>query len=117
MQQMRKTRTKEKGESMTEIGRICIKIAGRDAGKKCVIIDKTEKGFVIIAGETRKRKCNIKHLEPTNKKIDIKKGATKEEVKEALKKIGITLKETKPKTKKEKPTKKKKIKKKTEQKK
>ena len=60
---------------MMEIGRVCIKIAGRDAGKKCVIVDLLDNNFVLIDGETRRRKCNIAHLEPTKEKLDLEKGA------------------------------------------
>ena len=35
---------------MFEIGRLCVKIAGRDAGNKCVIVDVIDKNFVMIDG-------------------------------------------------------------------
>ena len=55
-----------------EKGRICVKIAGREAGKKCVIVDVVDKNFVVVIGDgVRKRRCNIKHLEPLDKKIEI----------------------------------------------
>ena len=47
---------------MIEIGRLCVKIAGRDAGKKCVVVDVVNDNTVLIDGETRRRNCNIKHL-------------------------------------------------------
>ena len=72
---------------MVDIGRVCVKIAGRDAGKKCVIVDVLGKEMVMIDGETRRRKCNIAHIEPLDKKVDIKKGASHEEVLAALKSI------------------------------
>lgn len=81
---------------MIEIGRLCVKIAGRDAGKKCIIIDILEGQYVLIDGETRRRKCNLAHLEPLGEKIEIKKGASHDEVKTALKKLKIETKETKP---------------------
>lgn len=84
---------------MISIGRICVKIAGRDAGKRCVIVDILDGPFVLIDGETRRRKCNIMHLEPLEQKIDIKKGASHEEVKDIFTKMGITVLETKPKAK------------------
>ena len=49
-----------------EIGRICVKTAGRDASKKCVIIDLLDDKYVLIDGETRRRKCNIIHIEPSH---------------------------------------------------
>ncbi len=72
-----------------EVGRLCVKIAGRDAGKECLIIDVTDKNFVIVDGNTRRKKCNIDHLELLPQKADIKKGAAHEDVLAALKALGI----------------------------
>ncbi len=82
---------------MFEIGRLCIKIAGRDAGKKCVVIEILDKNSVLIDGETRRRKSNINHLEPLEQKLELKKGATHEEVTKAFEKLGLTARKTKPK--------------------
>ena len=73
-----------------EVGRICVKTVGREAGKKCVIVDVVDKNFVLITGPKtvsgiKRRRANINHLEPTQEKIDINRGATDEEVTEALK--------------------------------
>lgn len=84
---------------MIEPGRLCIKIAGRDAGKKCVIVEILDDKFVTIDGETRRRKCNIMHLELLDEKIDIKKGASHSDVSAAFTKIGLKARETKPKEK------------------
>jgi large subunit ribosomal protein L14e len=88
---------------MIEVGRLCIKIAGRDAGKKCVIVEVLDEKFVMIDGETRRRKCNQMHLETLEEKIDIKKGASHADVAAAFKKLGLTARETKPKAKKVRP--------------
>lgn len=90
---------------MIEIGRLCVKIAGRDAGKKCVIVDVINDIYVLIDGETRRRKCNVLHLEPLEQKIDIKKGASHGEVSSVLKESGIETRHTKPKQKTERPKK------------
>jgi large subunit ribosomal protein L14e len=58
---------------MYQIGRLCVKLAGRDARKKCVIIDVLDNNFVMIDGQTRRKKCNIRHLEPLDKVLKIKK--------------------------------------------
>jgi large subunit ribosomal protein L14e len=76
-----------------EVGRICVKIVGREAGKKCVVVDLVDKNFVLITGpkklsDIKRRRANINHLEPTREKIDINRGATDEEVTEALKAAG-----------------------------
>lgn len=82
---------------MFEVGRVCVKIAGRDAGRKAVIIDTVDKNYVVIDGQTRRRKCNIDHLEPLEQKIDVSKGASHEQVVEAFGKIGVEIVTTKPK--------------------
>lgn len=56
-----------------EVGRICIKLAGREAGEKCVIIEVIDDKFVEIVGINMKnRRCNVKHLEPTEATMEIK---------------------------------------------
>jgi len=72
-----------------EVGRICVKISGREAGKRCVVVDVVDKNFVLATGPpkvsgVKRRRVNVKHVEPTRAKIDIKRGATDEEVTEAL---------------------------------
>ncbi len=68
-----------------EIGRVCVKLAGHEAGKRCVIVDVLDSNYVVVSGAGVKRKrCNIAHLEPTDKKLDIPKGASDEEVNRAL---------------------------------
>ena len=72
-----------------EVGRICVKLAGREAGRRCVIVDVVDKNFVLITGPrkvsgVKRRRVNANHLELTQTKIDIKRGATDEEVTEAL---------------------------------
>ncbi|PVX25374.1 MAG: 50S ribosomal protein L14e [Candidatus Bathyarchaeum sp.] len=76
-----------------EVGRICVKNVGREAGKKCIIVDVVDKNFVLITGpktvsDIKRRRANINHLEPTSEKIEIKRGATDEEITEALKTAG-----------------------------
>ena len=76
-----------------EVGRICVKILGREAGKKCVIVDVVDKNFVLITGPKtvsgiKRRRANITHLEPTSEKLEMKRGATDEEIAEALKTTG-----------------------------
>lgn len=96
-----------KGQEMSllEVGRLAVKIAGRDAGKTCVIIDKIEENLVLIDGQTRRRKCNVIHLELLPQTIKLKKGASHGEVASEFKKLGLEVLETKAKEKKEKPKK------------
>lgn len=93
-----------------EIGKLCVKIAGRDAGKKCVIVDVLEDHFVMIDGATRRRKCNIMHLEPLGESIKIKKGASHADVAKEFKKLKLEVFETKPKKSVERPKKQRKVK-------
>lgn len=74
-----------------EVGRICIKLSGREAGKKCVIVDVIDKNFALITGPKsltgiRRRRTNVDHLEPTSESVEVKKGAADEEVEKALSK-------------------------------
>tara|TARA_Y100000310_G_C20288751_1_gene626187 strand:+ start:67 stop:555 length:489 start_codon:yes stop_codon:yes gene_type:complete len=93
---------------MIEIGRLCVKTAGRDAGLKCIIVDILDDKFVLIDGETRRRKCNILHLEPLKDVIKIKKNASHDEVKKEFEKLDLKARETKPKQKTERPKRKRK---------
>ena len=80
---------------MVEVGKLCVKLAGRDAGKKCVVVEVLDKNFVMVDGETRRRKCNIIHLEPLGEKLKIKSKASHDSVVKAFKEIGIEIKESK----------------------
>lgn len=76
---------------MVEIGQIAIKIAGRDAAKFAVVVDKVDNTYVLIDGNVRRKKCNLKHLEFLDKTIKIKKNASSEEVQKELEKLGIHI--------------------------
>lgn len=93
---------------MISVGRLCIKIAGRDSNKKCVIVDMVDKNIVLIDGQTRRKKCNISHLEPLKDSIKIKKGAPHSEIVKEFKKLNIEIKERKAKKKQPRPKKKRK---------
>jgi len=78
-----------------EVGRICVKLTGREAGKQCVIVDVIDKNFVLITGPksatgVKKRRVNIGHIKPTEEKIKIKRGASDEEVSAAFTKARKT---------------------------
>ena len=88
---------------MFEVGRVCVKIAGRDAGQKCVIVDVIDDKTVLIDGMTRRRKCNKLHLEPTNETVGITVNASHEHVVKAFKELGLEVKTTKAKQKTVKP--------------
>jgi len=90
---------------MIELGRVCVKIAGRDATRKCVIIDIMDEQNVMIDGQTRRRKCNIAHLEPLDKVLKVGKNTSNKEVCKILNKEGIECKEKVAKPKKVEPAK------------
>jgi len=76
-----------------EIGRICVKLVGREAGRKCVIVDLADKSFVLVTGPksvtgVKRRRVNIGHIEPLMDKIEIKRDVSDEEVVDALKAAG-----------------------------
>ncbi len=76
--------------AVIEVGRIVVKTRGREAGKKAVIVDIVDQNFVVITGPksvtgVKRRKVNINHVEPTDKKIDIPKGADDKTVEDKLK--------------------------------
>lgn len=78
-----------------DIGTVCVKLAGRDAGMQCVVVDIIDDTHVLIDGQTRRRKCNVLHLEPTKQKIELSKGADSAAVISALKGVGIEVVESK----------------------
>jgi large subunit ribosomal protein L14e len=82
-----------------EIGRLCVKTAGRDAGNLCIVVDVLDKHFVTIDGNVRRRKCNLLHLEPLDEILKIKKGASHSEVSSEFKKLNLDIWDTKPKKK------------------
>lgn len=59
-----------------EQGRVCVKIAGREAGKYCAVLEVVDANYVVVEGpQVRKRKTNVAHLEPLSDRIDAKKDA------------------------------------------
>ena len=77
-----------------EIGQICVKLAGRETGRKCVILDVLNKNFVLVTGpkdltKVRRRRANIKQIEPIKRKIFIEKNASDSDVLNAIKKENL----------------------------
>ncbi len=58
---------------LLEVGRVCIKKYGRDAGSRAVVtaVDKNMVK-IISADRPKERKCNPSHLEFLNEVIDVK---------------------------------------------
>jgi len=67
---------------------------GREAGKKCVIVDIVDRSFVLVTGPkaltgVKRRRVNIRHLEPTDESIKIARNAADEDI------IAVTKPESK----------------------
>ncbi len=69
--------------ALVEVGRVCVKKLGRDAGKRAVVTKVLDANFVnvITAVRPKERRCNVRHLEFLSEKID---AANKEQVAKAL---------------------------------
>ena len=79
--------------SAYDIGRLCVKTTGREAGKYCIIIDVIDKNYLLIDGlQVRRRRVNYNHVEPLTETIEISKGAPHKEVEDAIKKAKLTEK-------------------------
>ena len=77
-----------------QIGRVVVKTNGREAGKKAVIVDLVNQNYVVVTGPkeltgVRRRRCNIRHLEPTDKLLSIKRNASDEEVQAKIEEEGL----------------------------
>ena len=79
--------------SVYDIGRLCLKTMGREAGYYCVIVDIIDKNYLLVDGlKVRRRRVNFNHIEPIADTVDIKKGASHEKVEEAIKKAKLEKK-------------------------
>lgn len=79
------------------VGRVCMKIAGREAGKYCVVLKKENENFYLVTGPkvltgVKRRRCNQDHLEPTSNSLKIKAEASDKEVIAAFDKEGLLKK-------------------------
>ena len=50
---------------MFDVGRVCLKTAGREAGRYCVVVKKMQDNVVLVTGPreisgVKRRKCNIR---------------------------------------------------------
>ncbi len=71
------------------VGRVVKKVAGREAGQSAVIVKFIDRNFALITGaglsKVKRRRVNIRHIEPTPIVVDIKQEASDEEVAKAIK--------------------------------
>ena len=71
--------------SAMDVGRICVKLKGREAGSRCVIVDVVDRNYVIVTGPlevtgVRRRRVNMSHLQPLNEVVEISRNASDEEI-------------------------------------
>ncbi|MCS7093793.1 MAG: 50S ribosomal protein L14e [Candidatus Aenigmarchaeota archaeon] len=79
---------------MIEVGRICVKLSGREKGRYCVVLKKIDKNFVLVSGPkiltgVKRRRVNLIHLQPTKYKLEIKEEADDKELLEAWRKSNL----------------------------
>jgi len=71
--------------SAYDIGRVCLKLKGREAGARCVIVDVIDRNYVVVAGpEVRRRRVNMSHLVPLDEAVSVQRDASDEEIAGAL---------------------------------
>lgn len=80
-----------------EIGRVCVKLNGREAGRYCVVVKKIDKSFVEVTGPklltgVKRRKSNIAHLEPTQYIVDLKENQSDDEIISSFEKQSLITK-------------------------
>jgi large subunit ribosomal protein L14e len=68
---------------------------GREAGKRCVIVEVIDESFVLVTGPkavsgVKRRRANVKHLQPLEELLQISKGASEEEIIDLLDETGKT---------------------------
>ena len=75
--------------SSMDVGRVCVKLRGREAGSRCVVVDVVDRNYVLVTGPqeltgVRRRRVNMAHLRPLDERIEIGRGASDEEVMRVL---------------------------------
>jgi large subunit ribosomal protein L14e len=74
-----------------DIGRVCRKTSGLDAGKLCVVLSKDKNFATIVGPNIKKTKVNLRHLEPLPNMVKAGKDASQAEATELLKNEGLIL--------------------------
>ena len=72
-----------------DVGRICVKLKGREAGSRCVIVDVVDRNYVIVTGPpevtgVRRRRVNMSHLQPLDEVVEIIRNASDENIAKLL---------------------------------
>ena len=80
-----------------KVGRVCMKTAGREAGRYCVVLKKLDDTFFLVTGPkvltgVKRRRCNVEHLEPTPHSVKIEAEASDDVVIKAYDETGLLKK-------------------------
>jgi large subunit ribosomal protein L14e len=75
--------------SALDVGRVCVKLTGREAGCRCVIVDIIDRNYVLVTGPqeitgVRRRRVNMSHLKPLDERIEINRNASDQEIMDIL---------------------------------
>ena len=75
--------------SSIDVGRICVKLTGRESGSRCVIVDVVDRNYVVVTGPreltgVRRRRVNMSHLRPLDERLEIARNASDAEILELL---------------------------------
>ena len=71
--------------SAFDVGRVCVKLRGREKGSECVVVDVIDRNYVVVAGpDVKRRRVNMHHLRPLDRAVDVGRDASDEEVATAL---------------------------------
>lgn len=76
--------------SVMDVGRVCVKLTGREAGSRCVIVDVIDRNYVMVTGPeeltgVRRRRVNLSHLRPLDETVDISRNASDDDIATLLK--------------------------------
>jgi len=71
--------------SVMDVGRVCVKLTGREAGSRCVIVDVIDRNYVMVTGPeeitgVRRRRVNLSHLTPLDETVDISRNASDDDI-------------------------------------
>lgn len=70
---------------LLDVGRVCVKVRGRDAGGLCAVVEGPKKGRVLVDGVgVRRRLVSFLDVEPTPAQLDLGEGASSESVLKAI---------------------------------
>ena len=71
--------------SAFDVGRVCVKLRGREKGSECVVVAVIDRNYVVIAGPgVRRRRVNMHHLRPLDRSVSVSRNASDEDVAAAL---------------------------------